>query len=272
MLVFLFRLLSLLPLRWLHGMGRFLGRLVYALPGRYRERLRRNAAQAGYADAGFARDAAAESGASLLELSWIWFRTDAALARVDSPNMHLAESAQQAGRPVLFLTPHLGGFEISARYAALHSPITVLYRPPRQPLLARLVEGSRATSRVKTAPAALNGVRQLVRALRNGEQVGMLPDQVPGQSEGAWATFFGRDAYTMTLPARLARQPGTLVLGAVCERLPAGRGWHLHIEPITEPIPQTAEEQAAWVNAIMERLIRRRPQQYLWSYNRYKNP
>jgi KDO2-lipid IV(A) lauroyltransferase len=256
MLVFLFRLLSLLPLRWLHGLGRLLGRLVYALPGRYRERLRRNAARAGYADARFAREAAAESGASMLELAWIWFRTDAALARVHAPNMHLAVSAQQAGRPVLFLTPHLGGFEISARYAARHNPITVLYRPPRQALLARLVEGARATSRVRTAPAALNGVRQLVRALRNG----------------AWAAFFGHPAYTMTLPARLARQPGTLVLGAVCERLPAGRGWHLHIEPITEPIPQAAEDQAAWVNNTMERLIRRRPQQYLWSYNRYKKP
>ncbi len=272
MLVSVYRLLSRLPLGWLHGIGRLLGRLAYAAPGRYRQRLRANALQAGYGDPAFARTAAGEIGASMLELAWVWFRSDDALARVHMPNQHLIEEARLAGRPTILLTPHLGGFEVSARYIALERPITVLYRPPKQAILAKLVESSRATSRVTTAPAAMNGVRQLVRALRNGEQIGMLPDQVPGEGEGAWAPFFGRDAYTMTLPARLARQPGTLVLGAVCERLPQGRGWHLHLEPFDDPIPESPQEQAAWVNTAMERLIRLYPHQYMWGYNRYKNP
>lgn len=272
MLVFIFRLLSRLPLRWLHAIGRLLGRLVYALPGRYRQRLRANAKQAGYPAAAFARAAAGEAGATMLELAWIWYRPAESLARVVPNNLHVVEAAHREGRPILFLTPHLGGFEISARYVAQLKPITVLYRPPKQASLSTLVEASRASSTLSTAPTSMNGVRQLVRTLRNGGQVGILPDQVPGEGEGSWGPFFGRPAYTMTLPARLARHPDTLVVGAACIRLPGGQGWTLHLEPVTEAIPQTPEDQAAWINRIMERLIRLSPQQYLWSYNRYKNP
>lgn len=272
MLVLFFRLLARLPLRVLHAVGRCTGRLVYAVPGRYRRRLREHATQAGHPQAAFAREAAAQSGASMLELAWVWFRTEDALARVVCEDVALIETALAAGRPVLFLTPHLGGFEISARYAARLGPITVLFRPPRQAALVPLVEQARARSGVATAPTTMGGVRQLLRALREGGQVGMLPDQVPGNGEGAWAPFFGREAYTMTLPARLAAQTGAVVIGAASERLPRGQGWRLHLRAIEGPVPDTPAAQAAWINTAMEQLIRISPQQYLWSYNRYKQP
>lgn len=272
MLVFLYRLLARLPLSWLHTLGRCLGVLVYALPGRYRKRLRAHAAQAGYTEPAFARAAAAEAGAAMLELAWVWMRTPQALARVQSDDLSAATDALQQGRPVVFLTPHVGCFDIAARYVAQVAPITVLYRPPRQRVVAELVESARAGSGVITAPATLAGVRQLVRALRRGEQIGILPDQVPGPGEGEWAPFFGRPAYTVTLPARLARQADALVMVACCVRLRGGRGWHLRVATVTEPIPDAPEAQAAWVNAAMEPMIRLKPEQYLWSYNRYKNP
>ncbi len=272
MLVLLFRLLSRVPLAWLQAFGRFLGLLVYALPGRYRDRLQQNAAQAGYASRQFARRAAAETGAAILELPWVWFRSDEALDRVTCSGLEVFHDARRAGKTILFLTPHLGSFELSARYGALLGPITVLFREPRHPRLGPLLEQARARSGVSIAPANLQGVRRLVRALRSGEMVGILPDQVPGAGEGAWAPFFGRDAYTVTLPARLARMPGVAVIGTACERLPAGKGWRLHFMAIDTPAPETPAEQAAWVNTIMENLIRICPHQYLWSYNRYKAP
>ena len=72
MLLFLFRLVARLPLRVLHAVGRAIGRFVYALPGRYRQRLRANAAQAGYDDPAFARRAAGETGAMILETLKVW--------------------------------------------------------------------------------------------------------------------------------------------------------------------------------------------------------
>lgn len=272
MLLFLFRVLSHLPLCVLQALGGVLGRLVYAMPGKYRRRLRAHMVQAGYPQAAMARRAAGHAGAAMLELAWIWGRGDTAVQRVVAHDEHVADAARAEGKSLLYLTPHLGCFEISARYMAREHPMTVLYRPHRKAALAPLVESMRATPTMHTAPANLNGVRQLVRALRRGEAVGILPDQVPGQGEGIWAPFFGRPAFTMTLPGRLAMMDNVAVIAAACERLPRGQGWRLHLERLEGPPPTDPAAQAAWINAAMERLIRRFPEQYLWSYNRYKQP
>lgn len=79
-------------------------------------------------------------------------------------------------------------------------------------------------------------------------------------------------AYTMTLPGKLATQTGVPIILTAGERLPGGRGWRIHYVRVPEPLPADPQAQAALLNAAMETLIRRCPQQYLWSYNRYKTP
>ena len=79
-------------------------------------------------------------------------------------------------------------------------------------------------------------------------------------------------AYTMTLPGKLATQTGVPIILTAGERLPGGRGWRIHYVRVPEPLPAEPEAQAALLNAAMETLIRRCPEQYLWSYNRYKTP
>lgn len=272
MLLALFRLLAYLPLPMLQAMGRVLGYAAYAWPGKYRCRLRANAAQAGYPDAAFARHAAAEAGAMVAEMPKVWFRNDASLAKVVSDDDHVVQTARAEKRGILFLTPHLGCFEITARYLARTMPMTIMFRPPRKSLLAPLLQTARNASAVNAVPATLQGVREFVRVLRRGESVGMLPDQAPGQGEGVWAPFFDRLAYTMTLPGKLATQTDAAVILTAGERLPMGRGWRIHYVRLPEPLPDNAEAQATLINAAMEGLIRRFPQQYLWSYNRYKTP
>jgi len=195
----------------------------------------------------------------------------------------LIDEALEQGRGLVFLTPHMGSFEITAQAYAqrfgARQPITVLFRPARYRLLRELQEGARARPALATAPASLGGVRQMMRALRRGEAVGLLPDQVPPQDMGVWADFFGRPAYTMTLAARLALQTGAPIVLAWCERLPQGRGFHLRLSRLAEPLPmqgadgQTLQQaQAAVINRAMQQLILQCPQQYLWGYNRYKGP
>jgi len=272
LLVALFRLISALPLPVLHALGRLIGRLVYACPGKYRQRLRANAAQAGYPDAAFARRAAGEIGAMIMETPRIWFRHDASMAQVVSDSDHVVQQAHEEGKGVLIVTPHLGSFEICARYITRDIPGTVMFRPPRKAFLAPLLETARNTAKVTAVPATMQGVREFVRALRRGELVGLLPDQAPGAGEGVWAPFFGRMAYTMTMPGKLAAQTGAAIIVTAGERLPGGRGWRMHYIRVPAPLPDTAEAQAALVNATMETLIRQFPQQYLWGYNRYKTP
>lgn len=272
MLLALFRLFARLPLPVLHRMGRTLGLLVYLCPGRYRKRLQSNARQAGYDAPNFARQAAAETGAMILETPRVWLRTAACLQQTHSDDDAVVKQALAQGRGILYLTPHLGCFEITARYLIQHGPITVMYRPPRQAALEPLMEQARNTSGLKAVPATMQGVREFVRALKRGEAVGMLPDQVPGSGEGIWAPFFGKPAYTMTLAAKLALQTGVAVILTAGERLPGGKGWRIHYVRLDEPLPATAAELATAINAAMESLIRRFPTQYLWAYNRYKIP
>ena len=272
MLLGLFRLLAYLPLPVLQGLGRLAGRVSYAWPGKYRQRLRNNAAQAGYPDAAFARNAAAEAGAMIMELPKVWLRTQECLDKVVCDDDDVVRSALAAGRGILYLTPHLGCFEISGRYQTRHGPITVMFRPPRKPILAPVMEAARNTSGLRAVPATLQGVREFVRALKRGEAIGMLPDQAPAQGDGVWAPFFGRPAYTMTLAGKLASQTGVEVILTASERLARGKGWRAHYVRLPYPLPKDPLAQATLINEAMETLIRRFPTQYLWSYNRYKTP
>lgn len=272
MLLVLFRLLAYLPLPALHGIGRIAGRIVYAMPGKYRQRLQSNARQAGYPQPAFARRAAAETGAMIMELPKVWLRNEQSLSKTTTSDSAVVQTALDEHRGILYLTPHLGCFEITARYLTRHGPLTVMFRPARKAFLGSIIESARATSKLNAVPANLHGVREFVRALKRGGAVGMLPDQAPGNGDGVWAPFFGRPAYTMTLAGKLAVQTGVAVILTAGERLPAGRGWRIHYVRLPEPLPDTPQAQATLINAAMETLIRRFPEQYLWSYNRYKTP
>jgi len=277
----LFDWLSRRPLRLLHALGAGVGWLTWWGSPTYRRRFRTLTQQAGIAPAA-AREAIGEAGRMAAELPFLWLRPPerSVLDIVRIEGVELVEAAHARGAGLLLLTPHLGCFEICAqayaeRFAAQYGPITVLYRPARKPWLREVMESSRARPGVATAPASLAGVRQMIRALRRGETVGLLPDQVPPDGMGVWAPFFGRPAYTMTLAARLVQQTGATPLLIWGERLRRGAGYVVRLSPLDETIPADAaaqEEAAAIVNRAMEGLIRTCPQQYLWGYHRYKSP
>jgi KDO2-lipid IV(A) lauroyltransferase len=271
MLVFLFRALSLLPLPLLHALGAALGWLVYIVSPSYRRRLRANLEQAGYAHV--RRQAIAESGKAIVELAFVWCARPERVARHASvENWDYVQARLDAGRGIVFLTPHLGCFEMTAQQIALHTALTVMYRPPKKSALKPLVEGARARHNLHLAPATLAGVRILAKTLKSGQPIGLLPDQVPQEGEGVWAPFFGRNAYTMTLPAKLAQLGKADVILVYAERRARGRGYIVRFVPFAGSLAGTPAEQAAAVNRAMEQLIERCPAQYFWSYNRYKQP
>ena len=272
--------LSRRSLRHLHALGAGLGWLAYLSSPSYRSRLRANAALAGVGAAD-RRAAVADAGRLVMELPRLWLRP-AALPIADPVrwvNAELIERLLDDGKGLVLLTPHMGSFEVSAQAYAqrfgARQPITVLYRPARQPWLRELEETARARPQLFTAPATLSGVRQLMRALKKGQTLGLLPDQVPPEGMGVWVPFFGQRAYTMTLAARLVQQTGSAVAVLWTERLPRGAGYVVHAVPAPAPLPAVADGEEAAASAInrwMEAVIRERPTQYLWGYHRYKNP
>ena len=274
-MILLFRFLSHWPLAWLHCLGAALGWLAWIASPTYRRHLRENMVLA-LGDDGARRwrsAAVAGAGRSALELPSIWLRPleETAARVVKVSGWELVEAARREGKGILYLTPHLGCFEVTAQYLSTHAPITVLYRPPKQAWLQTMVEAGRQRAQLRIAPADVGGVRALIKALRRGEAVGMLPDQAPQAGEGRWLDFFGKPAYTMTLAARLS-ETGAVVLMVWAERLAGGAGYHFHLQAPTQALGGTTEERAQQINHEIERLIRQCPQQYLWAYNRYKRP
>lgn len=280
--MFLVRWISGWPLGLLHAVGGLLGWLVWLLSPTYRRRLRTNADLAGV-PASARHRSIAESGRMVAETPWLWLRAtnDDLLRKVAWRNPEALEAAIAERRPLVILTPHMGSFEVMARaYTARYGhlqPVTVLYRPARQRALREFQEQARKRPTMPTAPANLAGVRQMLRALKRRESVGLLPDQVPPDGQGIWAPFFGQPAYTMTLAARLTQQAGAHCTVLRCERLPRGAGYVIHSSELVRPLPTGTDaasqlEAATIINESMEQVILSDPGQYLWGYNRYKSP
>ncbi|MCL1860153.1 MAG: lysophospholipid acyltransferase family protein [Proteobacteria bacterium] len=274
---FLFRLFARLPLTCLYRLGGVGGWLIYLCSPAYRLCLRANLTRAvGEPSRALLCRAIAEAGRQALEVCWIWLRPlDTVLAQVKAVyGLELVEAARRDGAGILFVTPHLGCFELAAHYCA-HAggaPLTVLYRPPRYRALEPLMQAGRMRGSVKTAPADLGGVKQLLKALRGSDMVGILPDQVPRAGEGVWTDFFGRPAWTMTLGARLAEVRGVQTIYVWVERLPRGQGYAVHYSSPTQHCEGDLAARCAAMNLEIERLVRQCPAQYLWAYNRYKRP
>jgi KDO2-lipid IV(A) lauroyltransferase len=269
MLLRIFQILALLPLPLMHTLGAGAGWLTYAFSKAYRKRMKSNLTQAGYMSV-LVRTIT-ESGKNLFELPFIWCGTPVRVLRsAQVHNWQIAQTAIDSGRGVIFLTPHLGCFEIIAQVIASRSPLTALYRPPRMAMLEPLLQKARERSGLTLAPANMSGVRTLLKTLRKGGSVGLLPDQVPSAGEGVWTSFFGKPAYTMTLPAKLAQMSGAVLILSYAERLPHGKGYSVHFVPFNQTLTGTPEQQAGTLNTAMENLIARCPSQYFWSYNRYK--
>jgi Kdo2-lipid IVA lauroyltransferase/acyltransferase len=279
----LLRPLASLSLAANHAVGSFLGRVAYLLSPRYRRRLLDNLAASGLAPTPedvrrMARENASEIGKGATELVWALFRpTDEVAAKVVRRiGWESVEKLRASGKAIVFVIPHLGGYDVAGRYLWTQVPILAMYRPHKLYWFDQLMREGRnrgaAPDGTNTAPATMAGVRMVLKHLRRGGCSIVLPDQVPGQGDGEWVDFFGRPAYTMTLVGRLQEASDAAIVFCFAERLPRGEGFVLHCEALAEALPLERHEAARRVNAMVERLVRIAPSQYLWGYNRYKRP
>lgn len=272
----IFRMIALLPLRTLHSFGALVGHTTFAISREYAARTGENLRQANLAAdeehyAALLDQSISEAGKGMVELPWVWCRPlEKVCATVQScQGWEHIEAAHARGKGIILLTPHWGCFEVVGLYVGQRMPLTCLYRSPKQGWLEKIMRGGRERGLARLATADISGVRVLYKALKKGEAIGLLPDQVPSQGEGEWVDFFARPAYTMTLSGRLAQSSGATVLLAFAERLPYGAGYVLRFEPLPLDYSRPVLPQ---INTALERVIAISPAQYLWSYNRYKIP
>ena len=255
--------------------GGAVGRLML-ISGGMRKRLRENLGQAGLAERVSLRQAAVGIGRMAIETAGLWRTPDAVVLDrvkiVDGWDAVL--TAKDTGRGVILLTPHMGSFEIASLYIGAQMPLTVMFRAPRVAWAEPMMRAGRDRLQIRSEPAEMSGIRAMLKALRRGEAIGLLPDQVPDPGkggEGVWADFFGRPAYTITLVQKLAKTTGALVVMVACVRLPHAQGCRLIFTPLAK-FSDDAATAARQLNAAVEAAIAFAPDQYLWSYNRYKVP
>jgi KDO2-lipid IV(A) lauroyltransferase len=271
------RLVSVLPLRLIVATGAALGSLLYRIPNRNLRLARRNIEMC-FPELEpdrrelLARDSMRSMVQTFLEFSWFWYRKPERLFGLIRKihGLELFEQACATGQGVLLAAPHLGCWELMGQYLPSQIETVIMYKRPDDPGVEQVIIRGRQRTGVKLIPADGKGVRQVFQAIRNGQLVGILPDQQAKAGQGQFAPFFGIEALTMVLLSKLAQKTDCTVLFAWTERLPGGAGYDFHFSAAPEQIsdPDLRISVTA-LNQGVEQCVRQCPAQYQWSYKRF---
>lgn len=262
-----------LPLIFHHILGLILGLGMYLLDIKFKERITKNIARTKIVNdkskiRSLAIKTAMHIGMGLTESFTIWSAQQSNINHFiqKTINWNLIEKAQQQKKGIIFLTPHIGSFEITAQYYGIQNPITILFKPSKNNWINNFILEGRTKNKVKPANIYVGGLREIMRALKKGEAVGILPDQVPPQGQGVWSDFFHDKVYTMNLVEKLHKLTGAPVIMAFGKRLTIGTGFQIELFAVEGKI------SADTINKKIEELVLMAPEQYLWNYRRYKLP
>lgn len=278
MLLIFLKLIAWLPLPVVHAIAHPLGWLLYGLQTKQRYYAETNLAlcfpELSEAERrNLTRGSLIETVKVLLEYPLLYLgRANRALNLVrEVSGESLLKEGLARGKGLILVCPHLGNWEVVGVYTSRHYPMTNMYRPQRHPGMDAMIKQGRERFGAKLVPSNNKGMRDLLRALQQGQVIGTLPDQNPGVGTGVFVPFFGIMTYTPVFAGRLANRTGASVVMVVAERLPWGRGFRIKFTPAGESIYAADNNEAATsINRDLEKIIRANPVQYWWSYNRFR--
>ncbi len=267
--------LSRLPFGFSQGLGWLLGTLLRYLPNKQRRNALINLrlCHPDWEEAKVRRfrdRALREEAKTFVEIAYLLLRPAPRVLSLIRETQGLELLEKPAGQGLIVLSPHLGAWEMAGLFLSTRGPTTTLYKP--QPLADELVRQARGRAGAHLVPTDQTGIRHLLQGLRRGEFLGILPDQEPKEDKGCvYAPFFGVPALTMLLVNRLARRTGAAVVFLFARRLPWGRGFALHCLPAPPGVDSADEvEAAAALNQGVEACVALCPEQYVWSYKRFR--
>lgn len=273
------RSFAYLPLPVAHALGAALGWTAYLVPNSLRSATYTNLSMC-FPDMDprqrkrLVRRSLVETGKTFTEMGILWLGRPARVHRLIkrvSGQHEVYDRARAKGRGVVVLTPHLGAWELTSLFCVDKHPMTALYRPPRMQEMEDFVRDARQRTGARLVPTTASGVKGLFQALERGDDVGILPDQDPGGGAGVFAPFFGHDAKTMVLVPRLVQRTGATPVFIYAKRLSWGRGFHVHFVPAPPGMDEgDLKAAAAAMNRGVEVCVRQLPEQYQWSYKRFK--
>ena len=268
-------LCSLLPLKINHLLGSLIGQFLYLCNSDAKKVTTQNIAIClpdllKSQQRELVKKALIETGKNLTESSRIWnqsFTDNSKYIR----NFH-GEQYLSSSEKTILLVPHIGCWEITGRVLADNREVTFLYKPLKNQKQNDYLFLRRNKGNLSMASADQSGILKLQRALIKGQLIGILPDQDPGQDGGITAPFFNNPVNTMTLLVKLAKKHNAQVLMFWANRLDNGKGFDLNLEPLDLNLySENLLEQVTLMNSAIEELVKRFPEQYMWSYRRFKS-
>ncbi len=273
----LVRLLAWLPVRAVDWSGALIGRALWRLDSRMARTTRTNLTIAfpelcDDERQRLGRRSLEQTCALALEAAAVWgSKVEHVLKRVVSvQGRELIGAAIARGRGVSVLAPHLGNWEIANLYVARHCGVTALYQPSGDVPLDDLVRKFRERGGSRMKVAGTGGIRSVLKALKGGQCVGVLPDQVPVPKQGVVVEFFGHAALTMTLVHRLALRTGARVVCVYAQRLDNG-AFSIRFRDVADELYDCDPSVSAQaMNDAVERCVREAPEQYQWEYKRFR--
>ena len=269
--------LTLLSLRNCHRLGNVIGRLLVMFPNRSRHVTTTNIQlcfpnMKTKQQQKLIKKSLIETSKTLVEANPMWrWKKDKLFKLIK--NVHgenLIQEALDEQNGVILALPHLGNWELLALYCSSKYPTTTMYQKPKIPQFDELIKDGRERFGAKLVPADSEGIRAMLKALRKNELICVLPDQEPKEGKGVFSPFFNLQAYSMTLISRFANKTDAKVFIAYSKRLAQGEGYEIHFSPLDKMKVGSLEESVTYLNAEMEKCIREIPEQYQWSYKRFR--
>lgn len=268
---------TLLSLQNCHRLGNVIGRLLAILPNRSRHVTTTNI-QLCFPNLGvkqqqkLIKKSLIETCKTLIEANPMWqWNKDKLFKLIKVVHGEtLVQEALNDKKGVILALPHLGNWELLALYCSSKYPTTTMYQKSKVSQFNSLIRNGRERFGAKLVPTDTQGVRAMLKALRNNELICVLPDQEPKEGNGVFSPFFNLQAYSMTLISRFANKTDAKVFIAYSKRLAQGDGYEIYFTPLDKVKSDSLEDSVTYLNAEMEKHIREIPEQYQWSYKRFR--
>ena len=268
-------LLHFLPLAVLAPLGRAFGLLLYA-SARERRKVALTNIKLCFPDQPvteqrqLARRHFHALGRSLVEHGLLWWSSRARLQRLIRVE-GLEHWRAVADRPVIWLAPHFVGLDMGGTRIITEWRGVSVYSQQKDPVFDRILLHGRTRFVTPVLFSRQDGIRPVVRAMREGLPFYYLPDMDLGSRDSIFVPFFGVPAATVSGLSRIAQLAGAVVVPAVTRQLPGAAGYVLRFYPAWQDFPGTdVEHDTRRMNAFIEERVREMPEQYYWVHKRFK--
>jgi len=275
--LFILKCLVLLPYPLLIRIGKFIGRILLSSAPRWRKTARTNIR---HCFPEYSADRQKELllhnfeavGISILESALAMWGKDTNLKGLlhVKGEAYLLEAIKQQ-KPIILLGVHFTTTEIIGRLISTHHSLAVMYHQTKNPVVGKFREEHLKKHYKQAIPRSK--MREMIRCLENMIPVWYSPDVDPGSKQGIFAPFFGLPACTVSTVPRLAARTNAIVIPTAYYRRDDEQGYDLIFYPPLEKFPSSnLEEDVGKINQIIEEAIRKKPEQYMWQYKRFKTP